>query len=60
MEYNLKFAVVYKEDVMSALGCSPYVALQMMKRTGTAFKIGKRWAISSDAFLGLINGNGHN
>lgn len=56
MGYNPDLAVVYKEDIMKALACSSHTALQMMKRTGKSFKVGKRLAVHSNVFYNLLMG----
>ncbi len=52
-----ELAVVYKEDVQRALGCSAHTALVVMKRTGKAFKVGKRLALHVGVFYSLLLNN---
>ena len=49
--------ILYKEDVASILRCPESTALLEMKRTGAAFKIGRRFAITDAALAMIMNYN---
>ena len=56
MEYNPKLSVVYSDDVAKAFRCCQTTALSLMKQTGCAFKVGKRWAINMGVFIKMLQG----
>lgn len=54
MKEKSSSSVLYRDDVKQILNCSDYAALQIIKKSGAAIKIGHKLAVPSSYIYSLL------